>query len=301
MIMEGGEKFDPTAHKGNALEAFNEFVADFHYTYDSLGRLPPVTENTEILREQWREQDRRKVFLGKYVETSMRRKYEDITSEIDRPTMTFTAMVAIFRTAFERNTSKTLANFKFRQIKQKQGEAFDQFVIRVKKESKSCGFKCASEACTAADIMIRDQILIGTADDMLRERALAENLTLEDLIGRGESMEAAASGSRKLKIKEEPKEQKVNKMQAGKYSKKGRNTQNFRKDDKNQVKCKNCSSSRCKDPNKCPARKATCFDCNKSGHYKGSPACKISGSKNKKKNVRKTDEDSGESSDSFLA
>ena len=140
----------------------------------------------------------------------MRRKYEDITTEAERPTMTFRAMVTTFRTAFERNTSRTLANFKFRQLKQNQGEAFDQFVIRVKKESKSCSFKCTSDTCTAADTIIRDQILIGTSDDMLRERALAENLSLEDLIIRGESMEAAVNGSRKLKVKEEPKEQKVN-------------------------------------------------------------------------------------------
>ena len=73
------------------------------------------------------------------------------------------------------------------------------------------------DACTIADTLICDQIVIGTTDDEIRAKGLSEQWGLTDLVTKGRQMEAASLGA--VKIKEEVKQEvSVSRLKPGKYS-----------------------------------------------------------------------------------
>ena len=104
------------------VTAFSEFVASFQYAYRSLNRRPPSDVNTEPLRRAWEEIDKQQVFLGRFVDRELQKRWEDISDEGTRHNTNFEDMV------------------KFRLLAQEAKESFDNFCIRVKREVKSCNF-----------------------------------------------------------------------------------------------------------------------------------------------------------------
>ena len=68
--------------------------------------------------------------------------------------------------------NNTLRNFHFRSLMQQEGESFTGFCNRVQKEAKHCNFKCPSNGCTAENIAVRDQIVIGLVENSIRQEAL---------------------------------------------------------------------------------------------------------------------------------
>ena len=97
--------------------------------------------------------------------------------------------------------------------------------------------------------MVWDQIIIGTSDDKIRERALENQWDYEELISKGKTIEAGSKGADSIRIKVEPGsgQNSVNRTKGpGKYSKKYRQMEKA-----SGSKCKNCSSSRCTDKGKC--------------------------------------------------
>ena len=101
----------------------------------------------------------------------------------------------------------TLKNHQFRALTQATNETFPAFCNRVCKEAKHCNFKCEHEDCTAESTAIRDQIIIRTINDKIREEALKNAWDLEELRTEGMHIESG--------------ENMVNKM--GKYSYKNMN------------------------------------------------------------------------------
>ena len=194
-------KFDPNRHQDGLLEAFDEFAAQFSYVYDALNREAPNALQPAH-KVVWVERDKRKVFLGRYSDRNLQKRYEDMTAPEERESMTFTRMVEKFRREFRLNSNTTLANFRFRKLQQLPDESFDVFAIRVRREAAGCDFKCDSEICHIRDVMIRDQLIFGTSDNGIREKALAEQWKLTEMIGRGKSIEAATKSA--AAIKEEP-------------------------------------------------------------------------------------------------
>jgi len=231
--------FDPTAHQDGVLEAFREFVSAFHYTYDALNREIPSSCQGEDARLAWRNIDKKRVFLGKFSHRNLQKQLEDCSTSDEREAMNFADMVKKFEEKFQLSSNVTLANFKFRKLNQEQGESLDLFIIRVKKEAQSCEFSCESANCSVRDVLIRDQILIGTINDEIRRQALKEQWKLADLEKNGRALEAATKGAAEIKIKEEPQSE-VNRIpKPGKYSKKKSVKESSWK------KCQNCSSSKC--------------------------------------------------------
>ena len=274
--------FDPTAHQDGVLEAFREFVSAFHYTYDDLNWEIPSSCQDENARRAWRNIDKKRVFLGKFSHRNLQKQLEDCSTSDGREAMNFADMVKKFEEKFQLSSNVTLANFKFRKLNQEQGESLDLFIIRVKKEAQSCDFSCESANCSVRDVLIRDQILIGTINDEIRRQVLKEQWKLADLEKNGRALEAATKGAAEIKIKEEPQSE-VNRIpKPGKYSKKKSVKESSWK------KCQNCSSSKCEGGKKCPGNKATCFSCNQKGHFRGSSACK----KRRKNKTRKVSDDS---------
>ena len=75
-----------------------------------------------------------------------------------------------------------IQNFEFRQLVQIKNETFSAFCYR---RGKTCTFcKCDSD-CSAEEYAIRDQIVIGTTNENIRERAMIKNWNLAELRHKG--------------------------------------------------------------------------------------------------------------------
>ena len=94
---------------------------------------------------------------------------------------------------------------------------FDDFTHHVRAAAQMCNFKCTSTTCTVQETLIRDQIIIGTSNQTIREEALKKQWTLNELTTEGRKME---SGSIAIsEIKTEP-DADVNRTKGGAYSRK---------------------------------------------------------------------------------
>ena len=94
--------------------------------------------------------------------------------------------------------NSTLTNFHFRQLIQNKDETFTAFANRVEAEAKHCQLKCAAAACTAENTAIRDQIIIGTSNNAVKEEALLKSWDLATLRKEGMKMESAQKGGIEL-------------------------------------------------------------------------------------------------------
>ena len=276
------DPFNPNDHQDNVLEAFNHYISTFHYTYDAIAKDPPTSVTEEEDKKSWHEVNKRKMFLGRYSSRELQQEYEECVEEGNRGSMTFTNMVRALQERFKLSSNTTLANFKFRALKQKSGESFNQFVIRLKQEATTCNFSCAAAGCDVQATLVRDQILFGTHNDEVRRHALHEQWNLEDLVKNGRSLEAATQGADKIKpnkptyFPEEPNHS-ILRAQPKKYSRKSVQFDNLRKKKdvpKSGPQCHTCSSRECKGRTQCSGRNVTCYACRKKGHYKNSLACK---------------------------
>ena len=185
-------------------------------------------------------------------------------------------MVKTLKIHFEGGRNKTLSNFDFHKLKQKADESFDSFAIRIKREAASCDFKCTSATCTAMDIMIHDQIIIGTTIDEIRKNALKNQWSLVDVIKNGKALKSAIWDAKQ--IKPEIGEYSLSRIKRpGKYSRKGKKepTLTAKYNEVKQELCKTCSPKTCQGGKRCPSYTRKCFDCGKNGHFRGANLCKF--------------------------
>ena len=222
MDLKYPKKFDPNDFPDNTLEAFKDFVHQYGYIYDSLNRDPPNSVKTDAEIRSWISKDKRKVFLGRFSHRNLQKQYEDLTESGAREEMTFENMIKAFEGKFKLSSNTTLANFKFRNIAQNDDESFDLFCIRVKREASGCNFKCTHDDCTVSEVLIRDQILIGTNSSDIQQQALKDEWNLDTLIAKGRSIEASKKGAATIKKEEDYRTEvhRTNRHPPGKYSRK---------------------------------------------------------------------------------
>ena len=299
--MNISDHFDPEQEHGSILEAFSEFVAKFSYQYEALNREAPRSLTEAPAITQWRDTDKRKVFLGRFSHRNLQVLYEDLSTEEQRTGMTFKNLVTLFTDHFKQSTNQTLASYRFRKMVQEEKESFETFCIKIKRESKNCNFKCGDN-CTIGDVMIKDQILFGTREAEIRKTALKEDWDLATLLKKGRAMEASDRGA--AVIKQEPPDE-VKRMKPGKYSRKSMHqhkggSSTRRKDipppkhGRPQRQCKHCSDRRCEGEKSCRGKNGTCFSCGQHGHFMGAELCK----KKKQYSIRSRKVDLDDSSSS---
>ena len=287
------DKFDPEEHKTNVYDKFTDFIDSFAYEYDAITKEPPKDLPDEAAKTAWIEKNKRKIFLGRFASRNLQRDFEEATTVAERTTITFTEMATKLKTRYEGNRNKTLANFEFHKLKQTEEESFDTYVLRIKHEASACDIKCTSATCTVQDTMVRDQIIIGTNNSEIRKNALKNQWNLTDLISNGRALEAATRGAQKIHPLEYQETPVARIKKPGKYSRKKPTPRNLEEGDS---KCRNCSSRWCKQGSRCPALKRECFDCNKTGHFRGAEACRKKKSEVSKKKSHRILESDKESS-----
>ena len=292
------DNFDPTSHPGHELKSFNTWLRRFDNRYKL------VTTIAATASEQEKEADK-KSWLLNYVVDGVLDQFESLyTTTALWEASTYTDLITKYKAQLKPNQTTTLMRHRFYKLYQEEGETFDTFVSKVKKEVVYCEFSCQTDA----DTLTRDQIVKGVLIERIREGALKNDWSLNDLITNGRRIEAAKASVTELKDDSShvdnpvftPKTEPINRVDA---------SQKGNRDSTSSVKsssrpCFFCASY-CSGGNQCPAQGASCTYCHKSNHLekacmrkkKGIP--RVASQARRSKNVRvvATGEDSDSADD----
>ena len=77
-------------------------------------------------------------------------------------------------------------------------ETFGGFWNRVEAAGKTCTSAIVKKNCSAEEFVIRDQIVIGTNNEVIREKVMLKNWNLQELRKNGMKYESAAAGEEKI-------------------------------------------------------------------------------------------------------
>ena len=149
--------------------------------------------------------------------------------------------------------NSTYETYMFRNLRQKKGELFKDYVHRCEVGVKGCAFNVAD-----TERHIRDQIVFGTNNDALREKAISENLLLKELYEKGNAAECTAKFSDLIQVKTET-------FQANAVSTRPQPT--FRRQVETRV-CYKCGLGPWPHTSDCPAKDNICEICKRTGHVK---------------------------------
>ena len=214
--------FNPDNHPSNTWKAFRTFASRFELRYAAQFTEPPppamasaiqrwelehppeagadrkpipTVQQFDTMKENWKSKDKVSKVLGLF---SSERVYEDwMIAEPDeqaRSNATWIEFKTKMENLYKPTENSTLNNYQFRSVTQNSEETFASFCVRVEKEAKSCTFKCQHLDCSAETTAIRDQIIIGTTDSRIREKALLDSWNLATLRTEGTKMESASRG-----------------------------------------------------------------------------------------------------------
>ena len=280
-------QFDPDRHPHATLKAFNEFIDQYEFRYNAQYPEPPkhlldsaVTkwkmENEDanptaaqqvIIRDDLVSRDKVRKLLGFFATVRLQQDWKAAEPVEENRNCSWKDFLTKMRGYYRPTENSTLRNYEFRQMTQLPTETFSAFCNRIEKDGKTCSFcECNPDsACTASLTAIRDQIVIGTHHDKIRERALLKGWSLEDLRKEGMKMESAARGEEQLS------QSGVNKL--GKYSYKNipkhkGNTKSSDGGNESKKKCYRCGNPFHQNHMKrCTALNAKCASCSKVGHF----------------------------------
>ena len=178
-----------------------------------------------------------------------------------RAKVTWKYFVTTMQQHYKPTENLTLKNHHFRSLAQDAHESFPTFCNRVYKTAQHCNFKCHNDDCTAEDTAIRDQIIIGTTHDKIREEALKNSWDLQQLRKEGMRIESATKGLEELN-----NENPVNKM--GKYSFKNMKKKPEAGKPRSCYYCgQDIKTSVIAHLKSCRARTSKCNFCDAIGHY----------------------------------
>ena len=276
--------FDPDLHPEDTLKQFNAFKTRFELRYNAEypdppkaslenaitrwkleqtdTQISPSAQEYDSIRNDWVSKDKVAKFLGIF---SSERLYEDWLNAIgsvkqESPTK-WEDFVSAIQNFYKPTENIVLRHFQFRSIFQLPSETFTAFCNRVEKEAKTCSFTCDSEACTAQNTVIRDQIIIGTINTKIQEEALNKSWDLKTLKQKGMHLESALKSAASISGDKE-----INKI--GRYSQKFKNRTVSKR---NPLNCFSCGASVSipimEHVKTCPAKKTNCSSCGKKGHY----------------------------------
>ena len=304
--------FDPDTYPEETLKAFEEFIDTFELRYDAQFPDPPKVsmdsalqrwifahateeepkpqpslEDYDTIRDEWRSKDKVAKLLGMY---SSKRLHSDWRAaqpdEKLRKVASWEIFVKAMKQYYKPTENATLKNFQFRALTQMENETFPAFCNRVCKEAAHCNLKCDSEDCTAEEIAIRDQIVIGTHCKEIRDEALRKSWDLKTLRKEGMQMESAARGGAAISG------EKIDKI--GRYGQQ----KDKKKGPSKPITCLNCGveikGPIAKHRGVCQAKGVTCKNCEEKGHL--AKVCK-----NKKVNQTKEEDDSSQSMSIYSA
>lgn len=163
-----------------------------------------------------------------------------------------------FTDYFEPLKSEVFDRFCFHKRVQKPGESFDAWLVDLRSMVKTCNY--GTEAVVKS--VIRDQIVLGVANDSVREKLLFESsLSLESACAIVRACEASSMQLGQISTRTEAQVHGLR----DKAAKEHVPTQSSKSRGEDVNNCVNCGRRHRR--NQCPAAGVTCFACGKPGHY----------------------------------
>ena len=284
--------YDPDKHPHDTLKSFKDFLHTFELRYDAqfpdvprasmdaaLQRwkatngtaaepdpVPSLDQYDEI-SDQWKSKDKVAKVIGMFSAARLASDWETvIPNEKLRKKSTWDEFKTAMCNFYAPTENPTLSNFHFRDLIQGPDECFTSYFNRVEREAKSCFFKCKHADCTAEDTAVRDQIVIGTCNNKIREEALLRSWDLKTLRTEGMRLESASRGESEIA----GSSNSVNKL--GKYSYANlKNKSQKREKTARTISCYNCGDDFTgpgfKHKQVCRARDVKCSNCGIIGHF----------------------------------
>ena len=186
--------------------------------------------------------------------------YNTFTFSKDEDKMKLKPVMELFEAYCKPRKNITLCRHNFLTHKQHEGVSFDQFVTDLKRRSAQC------ELGELKDSLIKDMIVIGVADNQLRERLLrTDDLTLEMAIKIGQASETTKKHAMTLSRPENRSQTTVDALNTPRNKSKQREHQPNSSSSPTTNQCKYCGSSHQR--GKCPAYGKTCSKCHKLNHF----------------------------------
>ena len=298
-------QFDPDKHPHATLKAFNEFVEQYEFRYEAQYPEPPknLLDNAILrwktehegadpnstqqlgIRNDIIARDKVRKLLGFFATLRLQQDWKAAEPVAENRQCTWADFLKKMRAYYKPTANATLRNYEFRQLFQRPSETFGAFCNRVEEEGKTCTFcDCAADAnCTSTNTAVRDQIVIGTHAEKIRERALLKAWPLDILRSEGMKLESAHRGEEQIsqtgavnKVgKYAYKNMGKSKADAAKSNTNGANNNNGNNNNNNNSSSNNNNNQcfRCGDPftrshiKNCPAMRNVCDNCGTKGHY----------------------------------
>ncbi|CAK1580707.1 unnamed protein product [Parnassius mnemosyne] len=174
----------------------------------------------------------------------------------------------------------TLSRFKFFTRGQEEGENIDQYVTALKLLSQSCEFGNLNES------LIRDRIVCGIISNIVRDRLLrTDDLTLEKAVQICQVAEISKEESSYIENSPGGREMRVDAVRdasgrsyggvrrsrggsrGARRGGRGRGPVFGAGSAASRTRCLSCGNGWCSTDDRCPARDALCYVCDKKGHF----------------------------------
>ena len=223
---------------------------------------------------------------------------------------TFNQIITKTKEEMRKSVNRTLAMHKLMETKQGDRPWMD-FIKDLENKAHILSFDTIPYKHAEA---VKDAAIFGMTDTALREKALAEDPSLDTLVRWGQARETGREGSNTLKqdhkinrvsnqdflraLSDDELDDMMQTLQVMKIRKQGKYSQRSSKPPP-KGDCLNCSTAH--PPGRCPARGKDCFTCGGTNHFSKSPAC--SQSKSVRFDLRRieTDTDSSDEDTAYGA
>ncbi len=152
-------------------------------------------------------------------------------------------------------TNETYERYCFNVATQEAHESVDEFVMRLKKLSKTCNFGALEES------LVRDRIVVGIKDEATQKKLLQQDsLTLKLCVDICRSFESTATKMKAMK------QENVDVIDTPKHPKPPKGPRN-EKGTAPLIQCKYCGRKHTRDKLNCPAWNAICAQCKRPNHF----------------------------------
>ena len=181
---------------------------------------------------------------------------------------------------FKPLTNKDYQIFAFDQMRQREAESMDDFVVRLRQAASLCGFG------DSTDKELKRRIIAGCRSKQLRQHILEKgNIELKDILDKARTAEVSSTQASAIEsaIKKESsfKAEPIAAVKRAGWrsnAKEGtREVEDSRRRDsklKKERKCFTCGREFPHKNGECPAKKQKCNSCGKVGHFAGTRTCK---------------------------
>ena len=142
----------------------------------------PTNDVIEEVRRQWISKDKVRKLLGFFATARPQQDWN--VAETDQylsQNSTWEDFLEKMRLYYKPTEHYIIRNYEFRQLTQLPNETFSAFCNRIEAAGKTCHFCECTRNCKAEEYAVRDQIVIGTTNDAVRQKVTIKNRSLSDL------------------------------------------------------------------------------------------------------------------------